>query len=389
MRKNCSRKAYLKRVGAAVLAGTMLLAAMPGTAFAAYAPVTGNPEDTYDAETWAKLQDNVLEYDEIPDLVHVYNSSISEIWKNLRESKEKIDRNIQELDSQRGKMKNLKDWTGYGNYTMQEIILGKVASGLRRTDLYNRKTVAGIQKGEKQITKAAQSLMITYDSLLKQRNTLEKLQELYAKQYEIAVNKHALGMATDQDVLTAQTNRLSAASSVASLDGGLLQLKPTLCTLTGWAADASPELAPIPETDLTQIDQMNLEEDTKKAIGNNSTLISQRTSAKGTSNASIESRLGVIEEGEQKLTIEMKRLYNDVYTQKEAFEGARAGYQAAQKTHDKYTRMYQMGLLGESDYIGTEISYYQAKSSYESADTALRLAMETYNWGVQGLASIE
>ena len=148
MRKNCSRKAYLKRVGAAVLAGTMLLAAMPGTAFAAYAPVTGNPEDTYDAETWAKLQDNVLEYDEIPDLVHVYNSSISEIWKNLRESKEKIDRNIQELDSQRGKMKNLKDeakdqgnWTGYGNYTMQEIILGKVASGLRSTDLYNRKTV--------------------------------------------------------------------------------------------------------------------------------------------------------------------------------------------------------------------------------------------------------
>ena len=369
---------------------------MPGTAFAAYAPVTGNPEDTYDAETWAKLQDNVLEYDEIPDLVHVYNSSISEIWKNLRESKEKIDRNIQELDSQRGKMKNLKDeaknqgnWTGYGNYTMQEIILGKVASGLRSTDLYNRKTVVGIQKGEKQITKAAQSLMITYDSLLKQRNTLEKLQELYAKQYEIAANKHALGMATDQDVLTAQTNRLSAASSVASLDGGLLQLKPTLCTLTGWAADASPELAPIPETDLAQIDQMDLEEDTKKAIGNNSTLISQRTSAKGTSNASIESRLGVIEEGEQKLTIEMKRLYNDVYTQKEAFEGARAGYQAAQKTHDKYTRMYQMGLLGESDYIGTEISYYQAKSSYESADTALRLAMETYNWGVQGLASIE
>ena len=140
---------------------------------------------------------------------------------------------------------------------------------------------------------------------------------------------------------------------------------------------------------MSLIDQMNLEEDTKKAIGNNTTLISQRTSAKGTSNASIEGRLGIIEEGEQKLTIEMKRLYNDVYTQKEAFEGAKAGFQAAQKTHDKYTRMYQMGLLGESDYIGTEISYYQAKSSYESADTALRLAIETYNWGIEGLATVE
>lgn len=217
MRKNCSRKAYLKRVGAAVLAGTMLLAAMPGTAFAAYAPVTGNPEDTYDAETWAKLQDNVLEYDEIPDLVHVYNSSISEIWKNLRESKEKIDRNIpgagqsarQDEKSEgrgegSGKLDRIRKLYHAGNHPWQGC------SGLRSTDLYNRKTVAGIQKGEKQITKAAQSLMITYDSLLKQRNTLEKLQELYAKQYEIAVNKHALGMATDQDVLTAQTNRLSA-----------------------------------------------------------------------------------------------------------------------------------------------------------------------------------
>ncbi len=396
MRKTCSRKADFKGMKAAVLAATLFFAAVPGRAYAAYAPVTGNPEDTYDAATWAKLQDNVLEYDEIPDLVHVYNSSISEIWKNLRDTKEKLDRNIQELDSLSGNMKRLKEdakdqgnMMNYGNYTMQEIILGKVASGLRSTDLYSQKTVASIQKGEKQITKAAQSLMITYDSLLKQRETLKKLQELYAKQYQIAVNKQGLGMATEQEVLTAKTNQLSAASSVASLDGGLLQLKPNLCTLTGWAADASPELAPIPEVDLTLIDQMNLEEDTKKAIGNNTTLISQRTSEKGSSNAGIQSRFGVIEEGEEKLTIEMKRLYNDVYTQKEAFEGAKAGYQAAQKTHDKYTRMYQMGLLGESDYIGTEISYYQAKSAYESADTALRLAIETYNWGVQGLATVE
>ena len=51
--------------------------------------------------------------------------------------------------------------------------------------------------------------------------------------------------------------------------------------------------------------------------------------------------------------------------------------------------MYQMGLLGESDYIGTEIFYYHSKSAYESADTALRLAIETYNWAVQGLATVE
>lgn len=380
----------------AMALSAFLFTAAPLQSYAVYAPLTGNMEDTYDAQTWAKLQDNVLEYDEIPDLVHVYNSSIEDIWKNLRDAREKLDRNATELESQSLKMKHLKDSAkdrgeigNLINYTTQEIILQKTATALKSSELYSKQTVSSIQKAEKQITKAAQSLMISYDSLMKQRNTLEKLQELYGKQYEIAVNKHALGMATDQDVLTAQTNQLLAASSVASLDGGALQLKPNLCTLTGWAADASPELAPIPETDLSLMDQMNLEEDTKKAIGNNTTLISQRTSAKGSTTAGVEARLGMIEEGEQKLTIEMKRLYNDVFAQKEAFEGAKAGYQAAQKTHDKYTRMYQMGLLGESDYIGTEISYYQSKSAYESADTALRLAIETYNWAVQGFATVE
>ncbi|MFR5732044.1 MAG: hypothetical protein ACLUD2_08855 [Clostridium sp.] len=45
---------------------------------------------------WAKLQDNVLEYDEIPDLAHVYNSSISKFWKTCGKGEGKIDRNIQE-----------------------------------------------------------------------------------------------------------------------------------------------------------------------------------------------------------------------------------------------------------------------------------------------------
>ncbi len=68
---------------------------------------------------------------------------------------------------------------------------------------------------------------------------------------------------------------------------------------------------------------------------------------------------------------------------KEAFEGARAGYQAAQKTRQIYTRMYQMGLLENPITLAPRFQLSGKGSSYESADTALRLAaMETYNWGV-------
>ena len=64
---------------------------------------------------------------------------------------------------------------------------------------------------------------------------------------------------------------------------------------------------------MSRLDGMNLKADTKKAIGNNYTLIGQgEPLPKGETNAQIAARLNTIEEGEQKLTIEMQRLYQDV-----------------------------------------------------------------------------
>ena len=85
----------------------------------------------------------------------------------------------------------------------------------------------------------------------------------------------------------------------------------------------------------------------------------------------------------------MKSLYDDVYAKKSAYEGAKAGFEAAEKSAASYERMYQLGMLSEADYLGTQISYYQKKASYESADTALRLAIETYGWAVKGLVNAD
>lgn len=367
----------------------------------------------YDEETWARLQDNVLEYDEISDLVHEYNTTVSNIWEDLEETRQDLIREAEEMQSQKGKMKrnkeNAKDdlklaaeenpasaevaglTAMVGNYTMQEAILEAVGSGLNssaRSSLVSRTTLSSLTKVENQFVQICQQLMIAYDSLTKQKNTLVKLEELYGEQYRIAQDQRALGLMTDQDVLSARTNQLSAQSTVASIDKALLQLKPTLCTMAGWAADADPELAPIPAVDVTRIDEMDLEADTKKAIGNNSTLISQRTSTKGKTTDGIAARLGVIDEGEQRMAIEMERLYNEVLSQKTAYDGAWDGYQSALKSRDKYERMYQMGMLSRADYLGTEISYYQKKAAWETADTSLLLALETYQWAVMGLAEV-
>ena len=378
-------------------AGLLLTTVCPMMAFAS-GPLSDRVGDGYDAETWAKLTDDVLEYDEVPTLVHEFNTQISQTWDQLKEAQDDLKKGVADLEGYRYKMKNLKDRAkddydieGIMQYTMQDIVLGKVISGMNTSvdSILSTGTKNTLQKAENQLTKVVQSLMITYDSTRKQRDVVSHLQQLYDRQYQIMVNKQAVGLATPQEVMAAQTNQLSALSTLQTIDGGLMQMKPTLCSLTGWPADADPEIAEIPPVDLSKIDEMNLEEDTRKAIGNNTELINQRRSSAGKTNAGVEARLGVIDEGDQKMTIKMKELYDDVYAKKSAYEGAKAGFEAAQKSADSYDRMYQVGLLSEADYLGTQISYYQKKAAYNSADTALRLAIETYGWAVKGLVNAD
>lgn len=377
--------------------GLCISLAAPLTAEAA-APDADKVNGGYDEETWAKLQDNVMEYDELPLLVHEFNSDMVFTRKKLEDAERDLETNVNDLLSGKRRMESLKDDAEDSGdiedmigYATQEVILEMTANAMNSALLSirgSRSTVRSLQKAENQLVNAAQSLMITYDSTSRQKETLDQLVKLYDAQYELAVNKQAQGLATETEVLQAQKNQLSAKSNMMALEAGLLKMKPILCYLTGWPADGDPEIAPIPEIDFSEIESWNLEEDTVKAIGNNQTLISQRTSEAGKTNDGVKARLNMINEGDSKLTIEMQRLYEDVFAKKTAYEAAQTGLQSAEKSRDSYDRMYQQGMLSRSDYIGAQMTYYQKKVAFESADLALRQAINEYLWGVKGFAAV-
>lgn len=369
-----------------------------GTILAA-GPVIDKENTGYDEETWNRLQDDVLDYDEVSLLVHECNTSIRETWDDLETAQKNISDTVEELRSQKRKVENLRDsakkeddLASYEVYKIELQIMEKTISSVSSSGLASvnsKSTLASIQRGEDQITQTAQSLLISYDTLRQQKVTMEHLQTLYGEQYQLAVNKRALGLVTDTEVLTAQANQLSAQSSIAEIESGMLKLKPTILSLTGWAADANPEIAAIPAVDLTQIDNMDLEADTVKAIGNNTTMMELRRTDAGKTNDGVAARLAKIEEGEQKVTIELKALYDDVAAQKAAYDSALTGYQSAQTSQAGNDRMYSLGMLSKADYLATQVSFYQKEAAYESADTALRLAIETYQWAVRGFLTID
>lgn len=389
----------------------VLTAASAVPAFAGYAP-TGpgvEPEpEKYDAATLSKLQDNVLEYDELALRVREYNPNISEAWRKYGESKEDYQNMLTELESTYDDsmdnidavlkpLKQAEKLMPQLKGTVKQMSSLKsgyhsLVQGIRDTvtnwDTSKRNT-SQIRQYEKQVISGAQSAMIGYNTIVDNKATLETMVDLYQKQCDMYQRMAALGLANQTDVVSAQTSLIGAKSQLASLQSQQDSVYRTLCLLLGYDTDSGVEIRNLPDFDMSRLDGMNLKADTKKAIGNNYTLIGQRTSAKGETNAQIAARLNTIEEGEQKLTIEMQRLYQDVLDKKAAYEAAMTGYEAAEKSNGAAQRQYQNGLLSEMQYVGTQISYNQKKAAKESAELDLWTAMNAYDWGIEGLAAVE
>ena len=389
----------------------VLTAASAVPAFAGYAPTGPGAEpepEKYDAATLSKLQDNVLEYDELALRVREYNPNISEAWRKYGESKEDYQNMLTELESTYDDsmdnidavlkpLKQAEKLMPQLKGTVKQMSSLKsgyhsLVQGIRDTvtnwDTSKRNT-SQIRQYEKQVISGAQSAMIGYNTIVDNKATPETMVDLYQKQCDMYQRMAALGLANQTDVVSAQTSLIGAKSQLASLQSQEDSVYRTLCLLLGYDTDSGVEIRNLPDFDMSRLDGMNLEADTKKAIGNNYTLIGQRTSAKGETNAQIAARLNTIEEGEQKLTIEMQRLYQDVLDKKAAYEAAMTGYEAAEKSNGAAQRQYQNGLLSEMQYVGTQISYNQKKVAKESAELDLWTAMNAYDWGIEGLAAVE
>ena len=389
----------------------VLTAASAVPAFAGYAPTGPGAEpepEKYDAATLSKLQDNVLEYDELALRVREYNPNISEAWRKYGESKEDYQNMLTELESTYDDsmdnidavlkpLKQAEKLMPQLKGTVKQMSSLKsgyhsLVQGIRDTvtnwDTSKRNT-SQIRQYEKQVISGAQSAMIGYNTIVDNKATLETMVDLYQKQCDMYQRMAALGLANQTDVVSAQTSLIGAKSQLASLQSQEDSVYRTICLLLGYDTDSGVEIRNLPDFDMSRLDGMNLKADTKKAIGNNYTLIGQRTSAKGETNAQIAARLNTIEEGEQKLTIEMQRLYQDVLDKKAAYEAAMTGYEAAEKSNGAAQRQYQNGLLSEMQYVGTQISYNQKKAAKESAELDLWTDMNAYDWGIEGLAAVE
>lgn len=369
----------------------------------AWAAGQDGPGDTEKEEEYLgeaeneRLKDNVLEYSELQDMIRNYNPTVQETADSYNRSIKQYEDAWAELKLYQGRAgsdkddaKDAGDMEQYTYYISQEQTYKAAASSYYKM-LDNMKTASSTsstRQTERQMTVAAQSLMVSYETLRQQRDTLRKMKELYETQYELGAVKNQVGTATAADVLSLKNQVLAAESSLASVESNMESIYNSLCLMVGRETDGSLQIASVPSADLTRLESMNLEADTVKAIGNNYTLMSDRHSLKVDSTSSSNYKLRTMEDGEQKLTSELKRLYEDVMLKRDSLEQAGTGYEKARLSKQQADTKYAVGMLSRDEYLMEELDYVQKEADYQAADLALQQSMDTYDWAVLGIADV-
>lgn len=367
-------------------------------AWALEGPGADTREETIPQDSIAEhLTDHVVEYGELAELIHYFNPTIQNMDISKQDSLNDYTKALEELEAERDDVRRKKhdakddgDMEDYQDYLIQEktytMAISSYNKMIERTN--SKSSNSSRRQLEQQLTSAVQSLVIAYDNMSQQLETLKQLERVYQKQAELAEVKLSAGSATQADVLAAQNQVLEARTSIGSLENSLKQIYDNICQMTGQPQDGSVQIAQVPSEDGSRLAAMDLESDTETAINNNQTIRNYRSSLSTASTSAQAYKDRTLSSTEENLRINMSGLYDSVWQAKDALDAAQTGYQKAQKEWELAQTQYSLGMLSEDMYLAKELSYLQQKASWKQADLALVEAVETYQWAVSGVADV-
>lgn len=388
------RKTQATRMAALILAAAL---ALPSVSYGAE-----KPEDM-DEISWARLQDSVLEYDELEERVKNFNPTLQEIVKSINDSYDTVQDSITDYQEAANDFQQLYeeamdegDVMSAYMYQVNRKIALKMSNNYIQAEKKKATTIdRNTRQYRKMFTSGCQQLMLAYNKMAVNKATLEKQVELYGAMAAMSGTQGAIGMNTQTDILSADANMHSAQTSLASLADQMASVKSSLLLMAGWDYDSQVEIGTIPAFDLSSLDEIDYEADKAVAPKNNYTIIGMRNAAPNDydgdgkyRNKDYTARERGVDQATQQLSITLDGLYLTLFEKKAALQAAQTAFQAAQIKWDGANRKYQMGMLGRAEFLGEEIAYYAAKAAAESADLDMTQAMLNYYWCVNGLGEL-
>ena len=362
------------------------------------AALGASPEFARTEQEWARLQDNVIEYDEIPDLIHEYNATVQNNQYDYQKFREDYgDTNSDVADAYNDLAQDFYDdmsgETDAGSMMSDLQLDIQARNMLKQADntLEDSKIyLLTYEMAEDNLAATAQSNMISYH---KKQLELEQKQtdlELAREKYSLEQVKQAAGTVTAVDVLTAKESLQSSENNIKELESGIENLKEELYISLGWKHNDSPDIKELPQIDVSRIDGMDPDRDLETALENNYTLkINKRKLENARSKTTRESLETKIRNNEKQIGASLSSAYKNVLSARLSYEQAVAEAQLEETNTNIAAGKLQAGMMTSLEYKEQEYKMESSRLNAEMAAVSLFQAMETYDWSVKGLASAE
>lgn len=363
----------------------------------------GRPNGMDDA-TWMRLQDNVIEYDEIPNLVEYRSiiakqqtAAVDNYAVNMNQIVDSISDSITEIRDQISDLKDAKkdetDAAKKAEYDAQIKALNRIITNsdsdaytstlnVSRANAKNSlsQLVSSIKKNmhatKVSVTTGINSAFVGYQSLMELQNMYQKQVDMYSAMHDRALRQQAVGTATAIDVKNAEIKLKEAEISLSSNAESLRSVKENMALILGWDhADLSNvSLGSLPQYDPYYIYSRDLNADIHEAQLHNVEYGSAQAMAKPdiTGYGEVDIKRNSTR---QNLNITMTDLYNGALEAGAEYESAKAGYMVAKKQKESSERSFAAGLVSTTDYYGAITQYIvseaQANISAINASSAV------------------
>ena len=240
-------------------------------------------------------------------------------------------------------------------------------------------------QAEAALASTAQNLMNQYYQLQENLKTAQSGKELAEASYNSTVTRQSLGMATANEVLTAQEAVKTAEAGIITIESSIQSVKKNLQVMTGWAYNAEPEIAQMPEVNVTRIDAMNPETDLAKALETNYTLmIDKRKLENSNDSANRQIQQQTIGNDEQKIAAGLSDLYNDVLQARDAYSQAKTALELEESNMAVAQKKYELGMIGRLEYLQAQNSYVGKQADFRIKELSLQGSMDAYDWALKG-----
>jgi outer membrane protein TolC len=375
-----------KLISACCLSAVLAFSGPAATAWA------GSPEFSRTPEEWAKLRDNVMEYDELAGLIREYNVTVQknqlDISHKKKDDKITSDQYAQAYrDAASDARSNISGEDAATDAAAQIAAAKSDQAADENTEDLTVNQLTYDQQ-EASLVASAQSSLISYFQQTYDLESARDSVEFLEAQYQSALIKQGAGMATQSDVLGAKEGVQSAQASVEKLTGAVEETRQKLLIMLGWKYNDVPEIKDIPAVNFERIAAMNPEAEQEAALNNNYTLkTNKRKLNNATAEYTKETLKKTVSSNEQNIKSDLIKSYQAVQQAKASYDQAVAEMELENKNMETAEHKQQVGSLSRLDYLKQKNAFVTKNISLKKAQLTLFQAVQTYDNAINGLAS--